>query len=169
MIAGSGSVITDVIRLEQHKMKFSLRALMALVLVAAVAIVGWQFYLKLPPSGHGTWSNRVTQYGDDYSTPTSRIDFGGFESNGEHFAGFMVRIDDPESRSYPPWLKFDDGCLYVDGNRVLPSKAFQLFVADNGNSPKRILLEPKEALEFRQRPAIYDKWNNYWSSINPDQ
>jgi len=139
---------------------------MIFVLIAALAIVAWKSFIQLPPTGSGSWSNSAKAYADDNSTPVTRFDFGGVEANGIHFAGYLIQIENPNFVSPPTWFKIENGCLYVDETRVLPSQKFQLFVSENGNTPKRILLEPDDALRFRQLPARYENWKSFWSSLH---
>ncbi len=161
-----------VIRLnyDAQRMKYSLRTLMAIVPACAVLIISWQWYANLTPNGFGTWFNQATELGQDGKAGVPRYYFGGFESNGKHFAGFLVRIDDPKfQHPQKQWLASDNGRISVMGQRILPLPRYQLFISTNDSEPKRILLENDDAIIFRSMRGGVADWERFWLSLHDKQ
>ena len=147
-------------------MRFSIRTIMATLLLIALAITGWKYYIEVPPLGHGSWSNSATLLADDHTTQLARIDFGIFEANNNVFAGYLIRTDGANKASHTPWLEFNDGALYIEQRRILPQQRFQMFVSENGSPPRLVLLETEEALKLKKLPARWEKYDKFWSTIN---
>ena len=134
-------------------MKFSTRTLMAVLLLIAIAIAGWKYYIETPPHAHGSWANSARLLADDQTTQIAQYNFGGFEANNKLFAGFLARNDGVRNDSRPSWLDLNDGCLYIEGRRILPQQRFQLFISENDSPPRLVLLETEDALKLKNLPA----------------
>jgi hypothetical protein len=146
----------------------SLLVSVVVILVLGDAVL---LYRYRAPSSYGASQNHHFKPFGSVDTAVPAFEFGAF-----HFydrpptIGYFVRIDDPRDLPSPtPWLKEDDGRIYVNGRRILPRNGVvQLFVAEGAHEPQLVILtdaDRQEFLKFIDTPTNFDDCALFWNAV----
>lgn len=151
-------------------MRATLR-LLPLCVVVVSAFMAALWWRHRSPSSYGSVRDHVFQPPGRIETAVPAFTYGAFDFNDNPPAiAYFVHITDPRDLASPmPWLKTNDGRVFVDGDRILPRPGVvQIFVADGKENPRSVVLSDADRrvfYEFLNSPAGFDECARFWNDV----